>query len=244
MIESELFGHEKGAFTGALAKRIGRFELAHNATIFLDEIGELPLDLQAKLLRVLQEGEFERLGSSHTLKVDTRVIAATNRDIEQEVKESRFRQDLFYRLNVYPLSVPPLRDRPDDIPLLVQALIHKFNKKLGKRVELIPQSTMYALQQYSWPGNVRELENLIERAMIITPDQTLRVELPTTPQLTHDDATTLAEMEHTHILRMLEETGWKINGPDGAAALLGLHPSTLRSRMHKLGIKRERSELK
>ena len=171
LIESELFGHEKGAFTGATTKQIGRFELANGATIFLDELGELPLELQAKLLRVLQDGEFERLGSPRTIKVDVRVIAATNRDLETEVRTGRFRQDLYYRLSVYPLSVPPLGERPDDIPLLVQAFVQKFNKKLGKQIETIPQNTMDVLQRYTWPGNVRELENVIERAIVLTTNQ-------------------------------------------------------------------------
>jgi transcriptional regulator with GAF, ATPase, and Fis domain len=176
--------------------------------------------------------------------VNVRVIAATNRDLEQEVREGRFRQDLFYRLNVYPLSVPPLRERPDDIPFLVQAIVQKFNKKLGKHIATIPQPAMHALQQYPWPGNVRELENFIERAMIITQDQTLRVDLPATPMLSGNAHTTLSETERAHILYILEHTGWKINGADGAAARLGLHPSTLRSRMHKLGIKRKQIDRK
>ncbi len=238
LIESELFGHAKGAFTGATAKRIGRFELADKATLFLDEIGELPMELQAKLLEVLQEGEFERVGSSRTIKVDVRVIAATNRNLEAEVRAGRFRQDLYYRLNVYLLSVPPLRKRPEDIPVLVRAFVQKLNKKLGKQIGTIPQHTMLALQRYAWPGNIRELENIIERAVITTPDTTLRVELPQTPVLTLEKRQTLEELEREHILHILAETNWKINGADGAAAILGLHPSTLRFRMHKLDIKR------
>jgi len=237
LIESELFGHEKGAFTGATAKRIGRFELAHGATIFLDEIGELPLELQSKLLRVLQEGEFERLGSSRMLKADVRVIAATNRDVEQEVQAGHFRQDLYYRLNVYPLSVPPLRERSDDIPLLVQAFAQAFGKKVGKRIEKISSNTMNALQHYGWPGNIRELQNVLERAVITTQDTVLRVELPKTSAAVDTDKT-LDAVEREHILRILEHTNWKINGEGGAALVLGLHPNTLRFRMRKLDIQR------
>jgi formate hydrogenlyase transcriptional activator len=239
LIESELFGHEKGAFTGATAQRIGRFELADGATLFLDEIGELPLELQPKLLRVLQDGEFERIGSSRTRKVDVRVIAATNRDLESEARAGRFRQDLYYRLNVYPLSIPPLRERPGDIPLLVQAFVQKFSKKLGKPINAIPQQTISALQQYHWPGNIRELENLIERAVIMTRDSTLRVELPAgAPVSVSDHPKTLDEMERDYIRGILDHTHGKISGENGAAAILGLHPNTLRSRMQKLGIKR------
>jgi len=238
LIESELFGHEKGAFTGATTKQIGRFELADGATLFLDEIGELPLELQPKLLKVLQDGEFERLGSPRTIKVDVRVIAATNRDLEKEVRAGRFRQDLYYRLNVYPLSVPPLRERPDDIPLLVQAFVQKFSKKLGKPIETISQKTMHALQQYAWPGNVRELENIIERAVITTQDNTLRVELPETPALAFKTGKTLEEVEREYIIQVLNSKNWRIEGPKGAAVLLGLNPSTLRARMRKLGIQK------
>lgn len=237
LIESELFGHEKGAFTGALQKRIGRFELAHGGTIFLDEIGELPLELQAKLLRVLQEGEFERLGNPRTLKVDVRVLAATNRNLEQEVRSNRFRQDLYYRLSVYAITLPPLRERKEDLPLLVQALVHKFNKKLGKRIDQIPQKTLERLENYAWPGNIRELENVIERAIINAPDAILRVELPETAMLSRDEQDKpLEEIEREHILRILEKTEWKIAGPGGAAEILGINPSTLRSRIQKLGI--------
>lgn len=246
LIESELFGHERGAFTGATSKQIGRFELADGATIFLDEIGELPLELQSKLLRVLQEGTFERLGNPHTITVDVRVIAATNRDLEEEVHKGRFRQDLYYRLNVYPISIPPLRERKDDIPLLVQSFVHRFSKKLGKPIESIPQSTMDTLHQYSWPGNVRELENVIERAVINAQNKALRIELPKIlvssvdkpKTLKVDVYKTLAEIEREYILRILEKTDWKIAGSDGAALILGINPSTLRSRMQKLGIKK------
>jgi len=238
LIESELFGHEKGAFTGATAKRLGRFELAHGATVFLDEIGELPIDLQVKLLRVLQEAEFERLGSSRTITVDVRVIAATNRDLEQEVQAGRFRRDLYYRLNVYPLSVPPLRERSDDIPLLVQAFARAFGKKLGKRIEKISPNTMTALQQYAWPGNIRELQNVIERAVITTQDTVLRIELPENLSIPDEGLKTLDELERDYIIQILELKRWRISGPKGAAAILGLNAGTLRSRMQKLGIRK------
>jgi chemotaxis protein methyltransferase CheR len=198
----------------------------------------LPLELQAKLLRILQDGEFERLGSSRTIKVDVRVIAATNRNLEAEIQSGRFREDLFYRLNAYPLSITPLRERPDDIPLLVQAFVKRFSKKLGKSIERIPRSTMQALQRYAWPGNVRELQNVIERAIITAPDNTLRVELAETSKPVYDTETTLEGVERDYIQHILEVKDWKIEGPQGAAAALGLHPSTLRFRMKKLGIKR------
>ncbi len=238
LIESELFGHERGAFTGATARRIGRFELAQGGTIFLDEIGELPLELQPKLLRVIQEGEFQRVGSSKTLNSNVRVIAATNRNLKEEVGARRFRQDLFYRLSVYPLAIPPLRERAEDIPLLVQAFVQKFSKRIGKQIETIPQRTMDALQQYSWPGNVRELENVIERAVIITRDDTLRVELPQEQTLTADTGKTLDEIEREYIIRVLELKNWRVSGPKGAAVILGLNEATLRSRMQKLGIQK------
>jgi formate hydrogenlyase transcriptional activator len=237
LIESELFGHEKGAFTGALQKQIGRFELADRGTIFLDEIGDLPLELQAKLLRVLQEGEFERLGNPRTIKVDVRVLAATNRKLEEEVRKNRFRQDLYYRLSVYTITIPPLRERKEDIPLLVQSLVQKCNRKIGKDIETIPQKTIDALQNYAWPGNVRELENVIERAVINAHGNTLRVELPKTPTFTVDEENkSLEEIEREYILRMLQKTDWRIAGPGGAAEILGMNPSTLRSRIQKLGI--------
>ena len=238
LIESELFGHEKGAFTGAVTKQIGRFELADGTTIFLDEIGELPLELQPKLLRVLQDGEFERLGNPKTLKVKARVIAATNRDFEEEVRAGRFRKDLYYRLSVYPITVPALRDRRQDIPLFVRAFVQRFNKKLGKSIEAIPQKTMHALQQYAWPGNVRELLNVIERAVVTARDNTLRIELPAQANAAIAGLKTLEEIEREHILKTLEATQWKVEGAEGAAARLGLNPSTLRSRMNKLGIRR------
>ena len=247
LIESELFGHEKGAFTGAESKRLGRFELADGATLFLDEIGELPLELQPKLLRILQEGEFERLGSSQTSKVNVRVIAATNRDLEQEVRHGRFRQDLYYRLKVYDITIPSLRRRKDDIPLLVKAFVQKFNKKLGKHIDTISQQTMERLQCHPWPGNVRELENTVEQALINAHDDTLHIELPRLPKQSHQGAhhhsaslsfETLEELERSYIRQVLGQTNWKIAGNGGAAQILGLNPSTLRSRMQKLGLQR------
>ncbi len=240
LIESELFGHEKGAFTGAAVKRIGRFELADEATIFLDEIGELPLELQSKLLRVLQNGEFERVGSSRTIKTNTRVISATNRNLEAEIQAGRFRQDLFYRLNVYSLTLPPLRKRREDIPLLTDAFTKLFNKKLGKRVERISKITMNTLQNYSWPGNIRELKNVIEKAVIIARNQTVEVELPETrtPIPASEPFKTLDEKEREYIQHVLKSKNWRIDGPKGAALVLGLNPSTMRFRMKKLGIVR------
>ena len=242
LIESELFGHEKGAFTGALSRQSGRFEVANGTTLLLDEIGELPLELQGKLLRVLQEGEFERLGSARTVKVDVRIIAATNRDLEDDVRKRRFREDLWYRLNVFPITVPPLRERRDDIPLLVHSFVSRFGKKLGKTIKTIPQRAMRELQGYPWPGNVRELENVIERAVINTQGASLRLadrlEAGRTPGSQEEKARTLEEIEREHITRTLERTYWKVSGEDGAAVLLGLNPNTLRGRMRKLGIRR------
>lgn len=238
LIESELFGHEKGAFTGATNKQTGRFELAHNSTIFLDEIGELPPELQPKLLRVLQEGEFERLGNPRSIKVDVRIIAATNRHLEQEVQAGHFREDLYYRLSVYPISIPPLRERKEDIPSLVQYCMHKLSKKVGKQVDTISERTMQLLQEYPWPGNVRELENVIERAIIMAQDNILRVELPEPPVKPVNSAKTLEEVEREHIIRVLEEKDWRLEGPNGAAVVLDINPGTLRSRMKKLGIRR------
>ncbi len=241
LIESELFGHEKGAFTGSHKTQIGRFELANGNTLFLDEIGELPFASQAKLLRVLQEGEFERLGSSKTIKVDVRIIAATNRNLKAEVKNGRFRQDLWYRLNVFPIEVPALRDRIEDIPILADWFIQKFSKKLGKSIEKIPSNVMKSLKHYQWPGNVRELENVIERAVINSQGATLQLFAPLSSgeELSAQKAKklTLAELERNYILQILEETRWRIYGPKGAAILLGLHPSTLRARMRKLNIR-------
>ena len=242
LIESELFGHEKGAFTGALAQKIGRFELADGGTIFLDEIGELPIELQAKLLRVLQEGEFERLGNSRTTKVDVRVIAATNRDLQAEVDNGNFRADLFYRLNVFPLEIPPLRERKEDITLLVKHFIKKYGPQLGRKVETVPQKVFDQLLKYDWPGNIRELENIVERGMIISPGKLLVIGdwLPKTGySIGASNITTLEESEREHIVQALELTNWKVSGKGGAAALLDIKPTTLEARMKKLGIQRE-----
>jgi formate hydrogenlyase transcriptional activator len=240
LIESELFGHEKGAFTGAQSRHLGRFEVANGATLFLDEIGELPLDLQSKLLRVIQDGEFERLGSSHTVKVDVRIIAATNRNLEEEVRKGRFRDDLWYRLNVFPVTMPPLRDRLDDIPLLVDFYVKKISRRMGKSIEIIPTSAMNALQNYHWPGNVRELENVLERAVINSSGPKLRLVDELTPRQKDLPKThkTLEAVEREHIVRTLEQAQWKVSGKNGAAEILGLNRSTLRARMRKLGISR------
>jgi len=241
LIEAELFGREKGAFTGALTAQIGRFEAADGSTIFLDEIGELPPELQAKLLRVLQEGQFERLGSSTPITVDVRVVAATNRDLAKAVREGRFREDLYYRLNVFPISVPPLRERRDDVPLLVWAMVQEFAKTFGKSVERIPKKNMDALMSYRWPGNIRELRNVVERAMILNCDATLVVDLPEKPAaagVTLAGASSLVEMERSHIVAVLERTGWRVRGRNGAAEILGLKPTTLESRMKKLDVRR------
>ena len=256
LIESELFGHEKGAFTGADARRMGRFEIANGGTLFLDEVGELPLDLQAKLLRVLEEGEFERVGGSHTIKVDVRVIAATNRNLEDAVRKGAFRSDLYYRLNIFPITLPPLRERKEDIPILVTHLVKKLSQKLGKTIDAVPQDTMAKLRNYPWPGNIRELRNVIERAVIITQgpklcliddldsqaleldlQQTVRQDVFTESGLVGE---TLEQTEYNLILRTLKNVHWKLEGPGGAAELLNLHPSTLRSKMRKLGIERPR----
>jgi len=244
LIESELFGHEKGAFTGAAEKRVGRFELANGATLFLDEIGELPLDLQPKLLRVLQDGEFERLGSSQTLRTDVRVIAATNRNLEEDVRKKQFRMDLWYRLSVFAITIPPLRERSEDIGLLVNYMIKNFERKLGKRIRSVPTHVLTKLQNYSWPGNVRELENVIERAVINTQGDTLQLEdaldahRPGDVESPDLPIKSLDEIEREHILRALRKTNWIIHGEDGAAALLDINPSTLRGRMRKQGIHR------
>ncbi len=242
LIESELFGHEKGAFTGALSRKIGRFELANGGTIFLDEIGDLPLELQAKLLRVLQEGEFERVGGSQTIKVSVRVIAATNRNLAEAVKAGSFRSDLFYRLNVFPLTLPALRERSEDIPLLVSHFLSRFAKKLGKPLERLSKESMDRLMRYDWPGNVRELLSVIERATILARGPVVHVEdsldLRLRAEADSPGLGKLEDMERAHILRALEETNWMIDGPRGAALILGIHPNTLRSRMQKLGIKK------
>jgi len=238
LIESELFGREKGAYTGALTRMIGRFEVADGSTLFLDEIGELPIDLQSKLLRVLEEGKFERLGSTKPLHVNVRIIAATNRDLGEEVKAGRFRKDLYYRLNVFPIVIPPLRERPEDIPLLVWAFVEKDQKRMGKEIETISKKTMEALQSYSWPGNVRELKNVIEHAMILSKDKSLRVHLPRPGSLETDATQDLQDMERRHIQAVLEKTGWRLSGDGGAAEALGLKRTTLHEKMKKLGIKR------
>jgi DNA-binding NtrC family response regulator len=241
LIESELFGHEKGAFTGALGRRAGRFEMADGATVFLDEVGELPLELQPKLLRVLHDGEFERLGSDHTLRTDTRVLAATNRDLKKEIQEGRFREDLYYRLSAFPIEVPPLRDRREDIPLLVQWFVERFNKKLGRTITSVPQRVMTALEEFSWPGNVRELANVIERAMVTSRGSSLRLADPlahSQPPAKDAGRKTLAEVEREHFIRVLESCRWRIEGAGGAAEVLGLNPSTVRFRMKKLRVAR------
>ena len=258
LIESELFGHEKGAFTGAIDRRIGRFELAHSGTIFLDEIGDMPPDLQAKLLRVLQEQEFERVGGSNLIKVDVRVIAATNRDLFRSVSEGTFRQDLYYRLNVFPIQLPPLRERREDIAPLVHYFVRRFSPKIGRKITRIRRETMERLMNYSWPGNVRELENVIERAVILSPGIELEVAPGVLPEIAAVASAQAAaprpapeekspgapspqsidQVERNHILAVLMRTNWRIEGSDGAAALLNLNPSTLRSRMKKLGVQR------
>jgi PAS domain S-box-containing protein len=241
LVESELFGHEKGAFTGALASKIGRFELANGGTIFLDEIGDLSLDLQSKLLRVLQEGEFERLGNPRVIKVDVRIIAATNRDLEKALEDGEFRRDLYYRLNVFPILTPPLRDRKEDIPLLVKHFMNKYSGRIGKKVDKVTQKIIDILMQYHWPGNVRELENIIERAVIISRGETLELGdwIPARERvIEHTKPGTLAEFERNYIIKVLELTGWRVSGEKGAAKILGLKPTTFEAKMKKLGIER------
>ena len=240
LIESELFGHEKGAFTGAHSSRQGRFEVADGSTLFLDEIGELPLELQPKLLRVIENGEFERLGSSKTQKVDVRVISATNRNLEEEVQKGAFREDLWYRMNVFPITMPPLRDRVDDIPLLVNFYVQRISKRLGKVIEIIPLNVMDALLQYHWPGNVRELENVLERAVINSSGPKLRLvdELKKPAQDAARADKTLEEVERDYIIRVLEQVDWKESGKNSAAEILSLDRSTLRARMRKLNIRK------
>jgi len=243
LIESELFGHERGAFTGAIAQKIGRFELADRGTLFLDEVGDIPLELQPKLLRVLQEREFERLGSTRTVRVDVRLVTATNRDLSRMVAEREFREDLFYRLRVFPIHLPPLRERRDDIPLLVRYFVQKHSQRVNRRIETIPSEAMETLTHYAWPGNVRELENFIERAVILSPGPALQVRVaelkaPGDSGVVNPQNATLEAAEREHILRILNETNWVIGGPRGAAARLGLKRTTLQSRMQKLGIHR------
>jgi len=248
LLESELFGHEKGAFTGAIAQRIGRFEMADKGTLFLDEIGDVPAALQPKLLRVLQEQEFERLGSTHTRKMDVRLVAATNRDLTEMMKQGQFRSDLYYRLNVFPIRIPPLRERQDDIPLLVEYFIEKFARRMSKRIETVPPATMRKLIDWPWPGNVRELQNVIERAVILSKGFVLEIPLeeleqPQLPVVNDNNRTgTLEDFEREHIVRTLNDCGWVIGGPEGAAERLGLNRSTLNGRMRKLDIKRPRAE--
>ena len=243
LIEAELFGREKGAYTGALARQAGRFEIADGSTIFLDEVGDLPLELQPKLLRVLQEGEFERVGGTRTIKVNVRVIAATNRELARAVGEGHFREDLFYRLNVFPIELPPLRERREDIALLAWDFVREFSKSMGKPIERIADQSMTLMQEYPWPGNIRELRNVLERAMILARDTTLRVTLSRAsiePPSSATGLATLEDSERAHIVKALERSGWHVRGPQGAAALLDIKPTTLEFRMKKLGLVRPR----
>jgi formate hydrogenlyase transcriptional activator len=240
LMESELYGREKGAFTGALARQIGRFELADHSTIFLDEVGDLPQDVQVKLLRVLEERQIERLGSPKAIRVDTRIIAATHRDLEQRITDGAFREDLFYRLNVFPIQVPPLRERVEDIPLLIWRFVDEFSRAFGKRIDAISRDNMTTLQQYTWPGNIRELRNVVERAMIVTSGTRLTLTLPTTTMAASKRSVKLADVEKEHIRSVLETTGWRVRGSGGAADRLGLKPTTLETRLAKLGLKRPR----
>jgi transcriptional regulator with GAF, ATPase, and Fis domain len=238
LIEAELFGREKGAFTGALNRQIGRFELAHGSTLFLDEVSELPFELQAKFLRVLQDGTFQRLGSPNTMRTDVRIIAATNRDLEQAVADGHFRADLYFRLAVFPVVVPPLRERPEDIPLLVRAIVDEVGRKMGKRMEAIDEESLADLQRYAWPGNIRELRNVVERAIILSEEGTLRIERPLPRGRAAEVSQVLEDVERSHIVRVLEQAGWRVRGTEGAAEVLGLLPTTLEARMIKLGIRR------
>jgi transcriptional regulator with GAF, ATPase, and Fis domain len=238
LIESELFGHERGAYTDATTRQIGRFELADSSTIFLDEIGDLPLDVQVKLLRVLEERQIERLGSLKSIHVDTRIIAATHRSLEQRIEQGLFRPDLFYRLNVFPLRVPPLRERAADIPLLVWRFVEEFSRVFGKRIEEVPAANMEALQRYAWPGNIRELRNAVERSMIVARTPRLTIQVPTPLSVSRLSSLRLADVQKDHIRRVLETAGWRVRGTGGAAARLGLRPTTLETRMAKLGLSR------
>jgi len=242
VIESELFGHEKGSFTGSYGRHLGRFEVAHGSTLFLDEIGELPLELQSKLLRVLQDGEFERLGSSRTIKVDTRIVVATNRNLEEAVKRGEFREDLWYRINVFPITMPPLRERKEDIPLLVEFYIKKISRRLGRNIVIIPENVMDTLQSYHWPGNIRELQNVLERGAINSSGPELRLvdTLVGKPgrRSSDKDLRTLEKVERDYIVQILDQTDWKVSGKGSATEILGLNRSTLRARMRKLGIQK------
>jgi formate hydrogenlyase transcriptional activator len=250
LLESELFGHERGAFTGAVTPRVGRFQMANRGTLFLDEIGDMPAELQPKLLRALQEQEFERLGSSQTIKVDVRIVAATNQNLARRVSEKRFRADLYYRLNVFPIQVPALRERAEDIPILIQHFVRDFSARMHRNIEGIPEQVMEALARYSWPGNIRELQNFIERAVIMTEGPLLRPPLteltrlsPSVASPTAASARTLAEMERVYIIETLEKVNWVVGGRGGAAAKLGLPRTTLIARMRKLGISRENPQI-
>jgi formate hydrogenlyase transcriptional activator len=242
LLESELFGHEKGAFTGAVMRRLGRFEAANGGTLFLDEIGDIPLELQPKLLRVLQEQEFERLGSTHTHRVDVRILAATHRDLAGLVAHHKFRTDLYYRLNVFPIAIPPLRRRREDIPMLVAHFVHRYAGRMSKQISKVPEQAMHNLMCYPWPGNIRELQNIVERAVILTDSNTLQ--LPPLPCCTpvRTEAVTLAQAERDHILKALEESKWVVAGKAGAAARLGVHRTTLISKMKKCGLSREMAQ--
>jgi transcriptional regulator with GAF, ATPase, and Fis domain len=238
LIESELFGHEKGAYTGASSRQMGRFQLAHGSTLFLDEVGELPLEVQIKLLRVLQEKQIERLGSPTTIAIDVRIIAATNRDLEKAVRDKTFRDDLYYRLNVFPIKIPPLRDRPEDIPLLIQLFVSEFAKLFGKHIESIDKRSFDSLQRYTWPGNVREVRNIVERAMILATGSRLYIETPSVAPNGPVPSLFLMDAERDHLVSVLNMTGWRIRGKGGAAETLGLKPTTLESMIVRLGITR------
>jgi formate hydrogenlyase transcriptional activator len=241
LLESELFGHERGAFTGAIAQKVGRFELADKGTLFLDEVGDIPLGLQPKLLRVLQEQEFERLGGTRTHQVDVRLVAATNRNLAEMVKRNEFRSDLYYRLNVFPIPLPPLRERREDIPALVSHFVERYGRRMGKQIEHIPPDTMSALSSHPWPGNIRELQNFIERSVIVTSGNVLcppLTSLKNAAETESQEATTLEDAERNHIRKVLEQARWVVSGPNGAAARLGIKRSTLYFRMQKLGISR------
>jgi transcriptional regulator with GAF, ATPase, and Fis domain len=242
LIESELFGREKGAYTGALSRQIGRFELAHGSTLFLDEIGELPLEVQVKLLRVLEERQIARLGSSKSIAVDLRIIAATNRDLHKAVREQKFRDDLFYRLNVFPIHTPALRERPEDIPLLVQSFVQEFAASFGKHIENVDQTCIAALQRYPWPGNIRELRNAVERSMILATGPLLQINPPSDYPDLAGAGLSYVDAEREHVRDVLEMTGWRIRGKGGAAEILGVKPTTLDSRIARLGLTRSKDD--